>query len=360
MDIYMLWLSSMMGIVDSRKLNLILDIYGTARDAFNDKNIARTASLSAQAERHFSASQSLHYIDGLLQSLEAQGIAYFSREHERFPELLTEIPDPPVGIFFIGTLPADDTYKVAVIGSRKCSEYGLLAARILAKPLAQAGVVIVSGMARGVDSMAHRGALQGGGKTIAVLGCGVDICYPAENRELREQIINNGCVISEYPPGTMPMPAFFPARNRIISGLSQGVIVAEAGKKSGTLITVDQAMEQGREVFAVPGNISSKLSEGTNRLIREGATPVSDHTDVLFALGISLEDEEKTKINTNSKNMLATEEKQVYDILNFEPVSVDMLMQICDLQPGRILLICAQLEIKGLIRKLPGQRYVRN
>ena len=355
MDIYNLWLSSMMGIVDSRKLNLILSIYGSAREAFNDKAIARTASLSAQAEKGFSARQNLEYIDDLLQKMETLGIAYFSRSHERFPAPLKEIPDPPVGIFYIGTLPADE-HKIAVIGSRKCSEYGLLAARLLSRPLAQAGVVIVSGMARGVDSMAHRGALQGGGKTIAVLGCGVDICYPAENKALREEIINNGCVLSEYPPGTTPLPAFFPARNRIISGLSQGVIVAEAGKKSGTLITVDQAIEQGREVFAVPGNISSRLSEGTNQLIREGATPVSDHTDVLFALGITPEEENVD----NSNILLATEEKQVYDSLNFEPVSIDMLMQICNLDPGRILLICAQLEIKGLIRKLPGQRYVRN
>ncbi|MDR0273500.1 MAG: DNA-protecting protein DprA, partial [Clostridiales bacterium] len=186
-DIYMLWLSSMMGQVDSRKLNLILQIFGTAREAFATKSaeLANAVSLSAQVAKIFRERHSLQYIEKLLENLQNRGIAYFSREHERFPSLLKEIPDAPVGIFCIGTLPSDNTHKVAVIGSRKCSEYGLMAARLITKPLAQAGIVIVSGMARGVDSMAHRGAISGGGKTIAVLGCGVDICYPSENKGLR-------------------------------------------------------------------------------------------------------------------------------------------------------------------------------
>jgi DNA processing protein len=350
----------MMGQVDSRKLNLILEIYGTAREAFVAKNneLERAVSLSAHAARIFRERHNLQYIEELLVNLENRGIAYFSREHERFPLLLKEIPDPPVGIFCIGTLPSDNTHKVAVIGSRKCSEYGLMTARLFAKPLAQAGIVIVSGMARGVDSMAHRGAIQGGGKTIAVLGCGVDICYPSENKDLREEIINNGCVLSEYPPGTTPIPAFFPARNRIISGLSEGVLVTEAGKKSGTLITVSQAIDQAREVFAVPGNISSRLSEGTNQLICDGAIPVSDYTDILYALRIFPE-EEPTK-EKNSNFILATDEKQVYDSLSFNPVSIDMLLELTDLPPGRVHFICAQLEIKGLVKKLPGSRYIKN
>ena len=364
-DIYMLWLSFMLPHVNSRKLNRIIEIYGTARAAFmaQPEDLARAASLSPQAARVFSERHSLHYIETLLEKLQNMGIAYLSRESEYFPTLLKEIPDPPVGIFCIGELPPNDIPKVAVIGSRKCSEYGLTAARILAKPLAEAGVVVVSGMARGIDSMAHRGALTGSGKTIAVLGCGVDICYPSENKDLREEIINNGCVLSEYPPGTSPQPGFFPARNRIISGLSLGVIVVEAAKKSGTLITVDQALDQGREVFAVPGNISSRLSEGTNALIRECAIPIADHTDILFALGITpnedlLQKNDETSENFLAKN-LATEEKQVYTRLSFEPVSTDKLMETTGLSLGQIILSCAQLEIKGLARKLPGQRYVK-
>jgi DNA processing protein len=352
----MLWLSSFMGQVDSRKLNLILEIYGTAHAAFNANDLAYRASLSVQAANLF-ATRDLNYIQNFRDNLHNRGIQYFSREHDCFPALLKEIPDPPVGIFCVGELPSDDFYKIAIIGARKCSEYGLLTARTFAKPLAEAGVVVVSGMARGVDSMAHRGALSGGGKTIAVLGCGVDICYPAENQNLRKEIINNGCVISEYPPDTKPVPAFFPARNRIISGLSHGVLVVEAGKKSGTLITVDQALEQGREVFAVPGTISSKLSEGTNQLIKDGAVIASNHSDVLDALGIFHESEPVRK----EKNiLLAPEEKQVYDSLDFDPVSIDMLMESTGFDPGKMLLICAQLEIKGLARKLPGSRYIKN
>jgi DNA processing protein len=352
----------MMGNVDSRKLNLMLEIYGTARDVFFTKagEASRASNLSAYSAKFFSRAHSLQYIENLLKNLEERGIAYFSRDNERYPSLLKEIPDPPVGIFCIGTLPSDNTYKVAIVGSRKCSEYGLMAARLLSKPLAQAGVVIVSGMARGVDSMAHRGALEAKGKTIAVLGCGVDICYPSENKNLREEIIESGCILSEYPPGTTPQAHFFPARNRIISGLSHGVVVAEAGKRSGTLITVDQAMEQGREVFAVPGNISSRLSEGTNQLIQDGAIPVSDYKDILFSLKISNENEENFSEKISSKIILATEEKQVYDSLSFEPCSIDALMELLESNPSRVLFLLTQLEIKGLIKKLPGSRYVKN
>ncbi|MCL2456650.1 MAG: DNA-processing protein DprA, partial [Defluviitaleaceae bacterium] len=322
--------------------------------------LSRAVSLSSQAANLFASRHSLQFIHEFRDNLYNRGIQYFSREHENFPALLKLIPDPPVGIFCIGNLPSENFLKIAIIGARKCSEYGLLTARTFAKPLAQAGVVVVSGMARGIDSMAHRGAIGGGGKTIAVLGCGADVCYPSENLNLREEIIHNGCVISEYPPGTTPLPAFFPARNRIISGLSHGVIVVEAGKKSGTLITVDQALDQGREVFAVPGSVSSKLSEGTNQLIKDGAIFVSDYTDVLSAFGINSQNEIEKQKKIIQKNILAPDEKQVYDNLNFEPVGIDALMESTGFDPGKTLLLCAQLEIKGLLRKLPGSRFIKN
>jgi DNA processing protein len=233
-----------------------------------------------------------------------------------------------------------------------------MAARTLAAPLAERGIVIVSGMARGVDSMAHKGALESGGKTIAVLGCGVDICYPNEAFALRKRIIDNGCVLSEYPPGTQPAKFYFPARNRIISGLSHAVVVAEAGRRSGTLITVDMAQDQGREVLAVPGNISSKLSEGTNRLIRDGAFPVVDYTDVLFALGLSAEAEPAP--DTRTGIVLAPDEKRVYDSVNLAPVSFDSLLAQTGLTAGALHLLCIALEIKKLIKKLPGARYIRH
>jgi len=206
--------------------------------------------------------------------------------------------------------------------------------------------------------MGHKGALEGGGKTIAVLGCGVDICYPSEAHALRKKIIENGCVLSEYPPGTHPQKGYFPARNRIISGLSHAVVVAEAGRRSGTLITVDTAQDQGREVLAVPGSISSKLSEGTNRLIRDGAFPVVDYTDVLYALGISEETEPAPVLQKNV--ILAPDEKLVYDALSSSAIHFDEILSKTKLAAGQSHLICIALELKGFIKKLPGARYIRN
>jgi len=363
-DIYMLWLSSLVHHIGSRKLNFLLERFGSASAIFKAPlaELQEAMPLAHNAFGQISKHRNLEYIEALLTKMENFGIAYVSRNNVRFPSLLKEIPDPPIGIFFIGVLPADNTEKVAIIGSRRCSEYGLLTARLLAQPLAAAGVVVVSGMARGVDSMAHRGALMGNGITIAVLGCGVDICYPSENKQLKEEIIKRGCVISEYPPGVRPAPAFFPARNRIISGLCRGVVVTEAGIKSGTLITVDQAQEQGREVLAVPGNISSKLSQGTNQLIRDGAFPVSDHQDIINALGIILApaQQEPEKIKQNSKFNLAPDEKRVYDSLSLEPISFDMLANVTSIDIGKLHLICVGLELKGLARKLSGSRYIKN
>jgi len=359
-EIYMLWLSSMVQNLGSRKLNALLEFFGTAKKIFTAQNdeLEQAVSLTPYAKQLIASNRSLVYIEGLLETMETKNVAYFSRMHERFPAHLKEITDPPVGIFCMGALPPDDISKVAIIGSRKCSEYGRMTARMLAKPLAEAGIVIVSGMARGVDSMAHRGTLEGGGKTIAVLGCGIDICYPAENRGLRDEITENGCVVSEYPPSVKPNPGFFPARNRIISGLSLGVIVTEAAKKSGTLITVDQAAEQGREVMAVPGNITSKLSEGTNHLVREGAYPVFDHTDVMSCLRLVSREKNVEAVN---KNMcLAQDEKQVYDVLSFEAVSYDTLSDKTGIEHGLLYLILTGLEVKGLANKLPGSRYVKN
>jgi len=373
-EIYMLWLSSLVPQLGSRKLNSLLSIFGTAKAIFlaSPPQLKSQVNLTDLALSNLTKNRDLNHIETMLQDMESKQMVYLSRNHPRFPTLLTEIPDPPVGIFYIGELPADATHKIAIIGSRRCSEYGLLTARMLAKPLAENDVVVVSGMARGVDSMAHRGALEGGGKTIAVLGCGTDICYPAENAHLRTAIIENGCVLSEYPPGQRPMAAFFPARNRIISGLCRAIIVAEASRKSGTLITVDQATEQGRDVLAVPGNIMSPLSAGTNSLIREGAIPVTDYTDVLFTLGLSAQidtsDPENqyahgsaatNKAQESAIKSLAPEEKLVYDSLTFEPVSFDSLVLATSLASGNLHYLCTTLELKGLIKKLPGARYIK-
>ncbi|MCL2364486.1 MAG: DNA-processing protein DprA [Defluviitaleaceae bacterium] len=357
-EIYMLWLSTFVPRLGSRKLNELLEHFSTAKEVFtaNAAELREIGGLTPVTLSIMTRNRTPEAIEATLRDLDAQGIRYISRNHEKFPLLLAAIPDPPIGVFYLGELPTDDLHKVSIIGSRKCSEYGRKTAQMLATPLARRGIVIVSGMARGVDQAAHRGALEGGGKTIAVLGCGVDICYPAEAHVIRKEIIANGCVLSEYPPGTAPQKHHFPARNRIISGLSHVVVVAEAGRKSGTLITVDTAQDQGREVLAVPGNISSKLSEGTNRLIRDGAFPVIDYTDVLYALGITDEAEPATP---PVQTPLAPDEKLVYDAVDLQPIGLDELMERTRLTVGNLHLICIALELKKLIKKLPGARYSR-
>ncbi len=216
-----------------------------------------------------------------LRELEKKEITFYSMEDSAYPERLRRIPDPPYGLFVRGRLPDPARPSVAIIGARMASAYGREQARRFAKELAENGIQIVSGMARGIDGIAGRAAFDGGGVSFAVLGSGVDVCYPKENQNLYDRTVKEGGVISEYPPGTQPLSYFFPARNRIISGLAEALLVVEARAHSGTLITVDMALEQGREVFALPGRVSDALSFGCNRLIRQGAGVAMEPRDLL-------------------------------------------------------------------------------
>ncbi len=224
-----------------------------------------------------------------LVTIEAQGIRWLGRSEPAFPRSLASIFDPPVGLFVRGDADAAllEQPTVAVVGARSCSPYGASVARTLGRELASAGLVVVSGLARGVDGEAHRGALEAGGPTIAVLGCGVDRVYPAAHAELARRVADGGLIVSEYAPGVEPAPWRFPARNRIIAGLAAATVVVEARERSGALITADLALEEGREVFAVPGEITSALSAGTNALLRIGATALTSSGDVLEAFGIA-------------------------------------------------------------------------
>ena len=198
-------------------------------------------------------------------------IRFVLREEDGFPKKLEEIPDPPYGIFYRGRLPEATRPAVAVIGARECSEYGRYVAEELGGYLGRAGIQVISGMARGIDGISQQAALSAGGTSYGVLGCGVDICYPGQNRRLYEELLQKGGLLSTYMPGTKPLPQYFPPRNRIVSGLSDALIVIEARQKSGTLITVDMALEQGKDVYVVPGRITDRLSDGCNRLLSQGA-----------------------------------------------------------------------------------------
>lgn len=356
-----LWLSQIEGI-GAKKIGAILDEFNDTEKIWYappDKFL-RIPSLSKQNIDTIIKERDANLLEAYIKKLRALNISYVTVQNEKYPRLLKEIHDPPAVLYFIGDIPEFPAGAVSIIGSRRCSEYGLTVSHKLSRDLAQRGIVIISGMAKGIDSSAHRGALEGGGITVAVLGCGADICYPSENRVLREQIIKSGCVISEYPPGTKPLPGNFPVRNRIISGLAQAVVVVEAAEQSGTLITVDMALEQGREVLAVPGNITSKLSAGVNNLIKQGAGAlVNGYRDVLEAICYE-EPPQRCKAIRASELNLAPDEKLVYDCMSFEPVSAESIAESINLEVNKVIYLATMLEIKGGIKKMPGQRYILN
>jgi DNA processing protein len=270
---------------------------------------------------------------------------------------LKQLSDPPVLFYSCGTIPQGSV--LAIVGARQPTHFGRKFTEDLAEELASAGVVIVSGMARGIDSAAHRGALNAGGETIAILGCGIDRIYPPENKPLYQQIMEQGCLISEYPPGCPPQANHFPGRNRIISALSQATLVVEASRNSGSLITAEFALEQGKEVLAVPGGLEYDTSYGPNLLIKQGAHPVTEAADILSILGLSLQaDKDATPMSPGIRN-LSTKDRNVLDCLDLTPRHSDELVGESGLTPMELSVILLHLELQGFAEKLPGGRYIR-
>lgn len=293
-----------------------------------------------------------------LDYLQKRGIKVIFIEDKEYPVLLRYIFDPPPVLYMRGEIDPLSVMTMAVVGARKATPYGLAVAEKLGRDLAEQEYCVVSGMARGIDSAAHRGALAGGGKTIAVLGCGLDVVYPRENRRLMEEIIDHGAVLSEFPLGSPPAAWHFPRRNRLISGLSRGVVVVEAEEKSGSLITVDFALDQGREAFAVPGPVTSKLSRGTNKLIKTGATMVQQVGDILVELGAFWATPQKDSIPAHLLAGLSDAEKELYKLLSFEPVQSEELIMQSGLPGQEVLVSLLGMEIRGLIKQMPGRKYV--
>jgi DNA processing protein len=277
------------------------------------------------------------YLDRLGQT----GIRWIARSTPAFPPLLHAIHDPPPGLFVRGDADLDllRSATVAVVGARSCSPYGAQVARMLGRELGRAGLVVVSGLARGVDGEAHRGALEAGALTVGVLGCGIDRDYPAAHRELAGRIRATGLTVSEYAPGVEPAPWRFPARNRIIAGLSAATVVVEARDRSGALITADLALEEGREVFAVPGEITSALSSGTNDLLKLGATPLTTAADVLDVFGLASTDAEPVELGSSAEAVLAR--------LRDGPASADELARATGLDAGALSSALTELELAG-------------
>jgi DNA processing protein len=292
-----------------------------------------------------------------LKLIQQLNVSIVTLKDESYPNSLKQIYDPPPLLYVRGDLQAKDTLAISIVGSRLTSNYGRTVTERIAGDLARHGVTIVSGMARGIDSAAHRGALSAGGRTIAVLGCGVDVVYPPENRHLFEEITAHGAVVSEFPLSTRPEAGNFPRRNRIISGLSLGVVVVQASSRSGSLITARLALEQNRDVFAVPGNVGMVASQGTNRLIKEGAKLVESAHDILEEILPRFHHD--GLVAAEVKPPLEEGEKGVYCLLGDEPMHIDSIIARTGMGASRASAILLQLELKGLVQQLPGKRFCR-
>ena len=279
---------------------------------------------------------------------------------ENYPSNLLNIYDPPAFLYVRGELKKEDNIAIAVVGSRFASHYGKLVTERICRDLALEGITVVSGLARGIDTSAHRGALSAKGRTIAVLGCGINVDYPAENRKLREEIASSGALISEFQMSTPPASSHFPIRNRIISGLSLGVVVVEASHRSGSLITARLALEQGRDVFAVPGSIDSLRSRGTHRLIKEGAKLVEDAQDIFTELLPQIKSRPQlVDLKQDKGELLSGGARSIFDLLGQGQLQIDTIITETGLSSSQVSSTLLDLELRGLIRQLPGKVFVR-
>lgn len=347
--------------IGSRQIQKLLGEFGTAEAIWNLSKEELMAAgavpvhvLEAIAQyRHASPDAPAR----LQESCQRKGIRAINMQASEYPELLKQIFDPPVVLFYRGKLESHADC-MAMVGSRMVSHYGEGVAREFAEALARTGFTIVSGGARGIDTFSHVGALKGG-KTVAVLGCGVDVAYPPENRRLFDEIAEKGAILSEYGPGTKPYPAFFPARNRIISGLSRGTLVVEAAERSGSLITAELAVSEGRDVFAIPGSIYSKTSKGCHHLIQQGAKLVSCVEDILEEYG--LQAPAKSPAAKKKLPELTAEEAAVYHVLSaVHPLSMDEIIYNLHGAPvSNVAFLLLQLELKGYVKENETHAYLR-
>lgn len=286
--------------------------------------LSRIADLREADVEHIRLARLRWDLDAEWESLKKRGIHFLSIESADYPAQLRTLTDAPYGLFFRGSLPPDGEMRVAIVGARMCSEYGRCIAREIGKELALHGLAVVSGMARGIDAAGHRGALDGGGSTYAVFGCGVDVCYPDYHKQLYYDIAAHGGLLSEYLPGSAPLPARFPQRNRLISALCDVVVIVEARNKSGSLITADCALEQGKDVYALPGRVTDTLSQGCNRLIAQGAGIILSVEDFLAELEITAV--RRHDYSKNEKIVLEKDESLVYSCLGLLPVGLEEIL----------------------------------
>ena len=380
---FWLWLSLKENL-GHNKITHLLEIFESPEQIFKaaKKKLAEAAGLSSD-EVHILSDKDLTSCARVKEQCRKLGIRILTYDSPFYPDKLRHIPAPPYVLYVLSRkrINLNDRPCIAMVGNRLMTEYGRCAAMDIAKGLAAAGVVVVSGMARGIDGASHSGALSAGGITVAVLGCGLNIAYPPEHSEMMEAISINGMVLSEYPPGTPPLPQNFPARNRIISGISDGVVVVEAPEKSGALITANYALQQGRDVFAVPGDITRGHSRGTNSLIRQGAVLVASAIDVLSEYEDVYINTLKQCINNSEEEYKEEKEpdsaafapltdarydglsetaKNILTRLSLDPVHFDNLLNATSLSADELSSELTMLEIGGFVKTLPGKNFILN
>ena len=338
------------------KMRVLLDHFGDAQRAWQAPvPELRAVGLDSRSMANLLEARRTLDLVGELERLSRAGVAVLSWQCDAYPVNLRNIYDPPLVLYVKGELLPRDEWALAVVGTRRSTVYGREATRALVNGLAAGGVTIVSGLARGIDTHAHEIALDAGGRTIAVLGSGVDIIYPAQNRKLAERVVENGALVSEYPLGTKPEGGNFPRRNRIISGLSLGVLVVEGSKRSGAMITADFAAEQGREIFAVPGNILSRNSDGPNQLIQHGAKLVTTIGDILEELNLTMVAEQ-----SEAREIIPDNETEAILLrhLSLEPIHVDELGRASGLPISEVASTLTFMELKGKVRQVGMMNYV--
>ena len=344
-----------------KKIRWLIETFGTAGRVLEaPEESLRKCGLGLSAVASIFAGDALREAEAEAVRARKVGVEVISAYDERFPPLLEEIQDQPITLYCLGDVTSLAGPNVAVVGSRNCSIYGREVSRKFSLELARSGLTIVSGLARGIDSAAHLGAVEVNGRTIGVLGCGIDVVYPRENRKLFARVRESGCLISEFPMGTYPAPRNFPVRNRLISGLSYGTVISEATEFSGSLITARLSLDQNREVWAIPGEITSPRSYGPNSLIQQGARPALSPQDVLDDLPLRVLMSLKERAEPDQTLQLSASEKKILKLLALDrALHIDWIVEQIEMNPERLTAILLDLELKGLIRQLPGKRFAR-
>lgn len=354
---YWYWLCAMTDLGQKKKEALI-SFFLSPEAAFHEKieSFSGMELLNEKDIEKIDLSRNKSKITENYAKLAEKGIYFVTIEDEEYPRKLKNIYEPPLGLFYKGKLPKEGSINIAVVGARNCSDYGLDTAGYFAKELVKAGAGIISGLASGIDSAAHKGALIGEGDTFGVLGCGVDICYPVENFNLYLKIGLNGGILSEYSPMTQPRAYHFPMRNRIISGLSDGILVVEAREKSGSLITVDYGLEQGKNIYAIPGRPGDKLSDGCNSILKMGAKICTNPEDIIEDYSNLCK--KITKVVKKNDNLLDANEKIVYACLSRIPKHIDDIAKEAGFPIGTLAFVLFLLESKNYIKQTRANYYV--